>query len=139
MQQLADKIETWKRADGGLRFSDPNWWTRGGTVINRDGTKNDLMWTKKDQSRLLPRKVILFTLKHDLLRIVINDWICPQCSYENRDKGEAMISTSVSRHRTLTVEVAYFWMQETMGRGMSFRSILELTFNLHNTDSYPAK
>lgn len=97
------------------------------------------MTVKGDSARILPRKITLFTLNYDLLSVVVNDWVCPRCGYENRYSGECQAIYPAAMHRAYTVELLYFWMHECMGRAISFRSVFELTYNLQNTCSYRRK
>lgn len=83
--------------------------------------------TKDTTARLLPRKVTLFNLNHDLMSVVLKDWVCRRCGYENRYNGESHAIYPAAKHRAFTVELLYFWMHESSGRGLSFRSIFELT------------
>lgn len=57
--------------------------------------------------------------------VVLNEWICPECAYENRYKGEGHGIYPAVKHRAFTVELLYFWMHECMERGIYFRSELD--------------
>lgn len=138
-EQLTDWIETWDRNNGGIRFVDPDGSLCGGTVMNGEGEETECSSEKDEKSRLLPRKVTLFTLNHGLINIVIVDWVCMNCTFENRYCGEVHGLYAAAKHRCFTVELLYFWLHESIARGMSFRSIFDLTSNLHDTGSYRRK
>lgn len=138
-EQLTDHIEEWRRQYGVLCFADPEGWPCGGRIRNGEGRIVKCRSSKKEGSRMLPRKITLFTLNHDLISVVVEDWVCPSCCVENRYCGEAHGIYPAAKHRAFTVEVIYFWMHEAIGKGMSFRSIFELTSNLQNTRSYRQK
>lgn len=135
-KQLTDCIETWDRRKDGLRFVDPYGSLCSGIVGREEGRDINCYATKGTSARILPRKVTLFTLNHDLISVVLNDLVCPSCGFENRYSGESHGIFPAAKHRAFTVELLYFWMHESMGRGLSFRSIFELTCNLHNSCSY---
>lgn len=134
--QLADLIEKWDRLNGGLRFMDPDGWLCGGKIREGDGSIINCTGTKGAHARKLPRKVTLFTLNHGLLSIVVRDWVCASCEFENRYTGETHGIYPGAKHRVFTVELLYFWMNEGIGGGMSFRAIFELTNNLHLSSTY---
>lgn len=134
--QLTEQIESWNRTDGGLCYVDPDGWYCGGKIKDGKGAISKCTATKTVNCTRYPRKITVFTLNHDLLSIVVTDWVCSKCRFENRFSGEAHGIFPASKHRAFTVELLYFWLHESTGRGISFRSIFELTSNLQNTPSY---
>lgn len=137
-KQLTDRIEKWDRLAGGLSFTDPDGSPCEGTLLDKDG-RYTCTHVKQGTPRILPRKVTLLTLNHDLFSVVLNDWVCQKCGYENRYNGEAHGIYPAAKHRAFTVELMYFWLHECVERGISFRAVFELTNNLQNTCSYRRK
>lgn len=95
--------------------------------------------TEDDGCTLLPRKVTVLTLNHDMLCVVLNDWVCSRCGYENRYTGEAHGLYPAAKCRAFTVELMYFFMHECMNEGISFRAMFDLIFNVKKTASYLRK
>lgn len=137
--QLTDLIGEWDRSKGGLCFEDPEGWICAGTVRGANGDEVICDATNEQSTRVLPRKVTLYTLNHDVLSVVLKDWVCRKCGFENRYTGEAHGIFPAAKFRAYTVELLYFWMHECLGRGISFRSMFELTSNLQSTRSYRRK
>lgn len=135
-QQLTDHLETWERKNGGLCFTDPEGSVCMGTVLDFNGREKTCEATKHDGCRIFPRKVTLYTLNHDLLSVVLKDWSCTTCGFENRYTGDWHGLYPATKHRAFTVELMYFWIHQSMGRGISFRAIFDLTVDLHITASY---
>lgn len=137
--QLIDRMETWRMEQEIICFSDLYGWLCAGKVLDDEGNEVDCSGTKEEGRKQLPRKVTLFTLNHDLLIIVLNDWRCCKCGYENRYNGDAHGIYPAARHREFTIEVLYLWMYDSMQRGISLRSMFELLYNLQNSISYRRK
>lgn len=78
-EQLTDLIETWDRANGGLCFVDPDGSMCAGVVAGENGKDVTCEAMKVIGVRILPRKVTLFTLNHDIPSIVLKDWVCSSC------------------------------------------------------------
>lgn len=138
-EKLTDFIEEWGRRRGGLSFVDPDGWPCVGKVRDAEGNETLCLWCKDSSVRILPRKVTLFTLNHDLLIVVLKDWVCTRCGFENRYNGESHGIYPAAKHRAFTVEIMYFWLHECINGGSSFRTIFELTHNLQNSRSYRRK
>lgn len=135
-EQLTDRIERWNRKNGGLRFVDPQFWPCQGTVRNAKGEEESCKGTKRTDVRLYPRKGTLYALNHDRFSVVLIDWKCADCSFENRYCGESHTIFPAARHRSFTVELLCFWVHECMNRAISFRSVFEITCHLQDTSSY---
>lgn len=132
-------MELWDRKNGGLCFVDPDGWLCKGIVRDRNWEEVACEQRKQSVKKILPRKITLFTLNHDAFSVVVKDWVCCRCGYQNRYTGEAHGIYPAAKFRAFTVELLYFWMHQCMGRGMSFRSVFELTADLQNTSSYRRK
>lgn len=102
-EQLTDQIEQWERRKGALSYVDPDGWVCDGKVRKDQGQQTSCPHTKDSDCKILPRKVTLFTLNHDMFSIVIKDWICGKCGFENRYCGYSHGIYPTSRHRLFTV------------------------------------
>lgn len=51
--------------------------------MDDEGYKTPCEHVNDGSARILPRKVTLFKLNHEIFSAVLNDWVYPKCGYEN--------------------------------------------------------
>lgn len=136
MLRLTDLIESLEPSSGALLFCDPNETKCGGITERGRGNRVKCNGTRKHSRRDTSRRCMLETLNHGSVGIIVVDWECSECQYENRYVGYSHGIFSASAGVSYTAEIIYFWISEMCNGTRAFRSVYNTTNKLHHSTSY---
>lgn len=135
-ERLVDLIERNAADNGTLAFFEPDGTQCWGIYIDGSRRRSRCDVYRNKSSSDIPRKATLFNLGHGEFNVLLMDWVCATCGYENHCNGDAHGIFPAARGTAYTVELMYWWIGEMYTNTRSFRAVYQSTRKIQKTASH---
>lgn len=119
---------------GDLLFSDPDDNECRGILQTCNGSRVKCKQTRISSHCDIQRRCTLVTLNHGTIWIVLLDWVCGHCKFENPYLGFPRIFPTVAGV-AFKVELLYYWINKSCNGTRSFRYVYTTTTKLRHSPS----